>query len=164
MRSTSSASWRSVAGSLVILCLAALAHAQPAAPTLQPVSRIATLATGAIQGTVQDEKGLPVAGAAVSALGATTAVAYTDRTGRFELRTLPPGPYLVRAHLSGFVAPRGQIVDVRPSGRSSSSKLPRPPPAPLAAANDESIRIASALGTPNSPEFSRNVSVAKSCP
>ncbi|HYM24790.1 MAG TPA: TonB-dependent receptor [Vicinamibacterales bacterium] len=130
MRSTSSASWRSVAGSLVILCLAALAHAQPSGPTLQPVSRIATLATGAIQGTVQDEKGLPVAGAAVSALGATTAVAYTDRTGRFELRTLPPGPYLVRAHLSGFVAPRGQIVDVRPSGRSSSSIAMRRASAP----------------------------------
>jgi len=121
MRSTSSASWRSAAGSLVILCLPALAHAQSAAPAIQPVSRIATLATGAIQGTVQDEKGLPVPGAAVSALGATTAVAYTDRTGRFELRTLPPGPYLVRAHLSGFVAPRGQIVDVRPSVRASSS-------------------------------------------
>jgi len=107
------------AGSLVLLCLAPAVRAQSAA--IQPVSRLASLATGAIQGIVQDERGLPIAGAAVSALGATTAVAYTDRTGRFELRTLPPGPYLVRAHLTGFVAPRGQIIDVRASARASSS-------------------------------------------
>ena len=59
---------------------------------------------GSIQGVVQDEQGAPVAGAIVSALGATTAFAVTDRGGRFELRTLSPGPYLVRAHLTGFVA------------------------------------------------------------
>src|SRR5258708_6446835 len=120
MTSKSSLVVASAAGSLVLLCLATAVRAQTSS-SIQPVSRVATLATGAIQGTVQDEKGLPIAGAAVSALGATTAVAYTDRTGRFELRTLPPGPYLVRAHLTGFVAPRGQIIDVRPSGRTSSS-------------------------------------------
>ncbi|HMD37350.1 MAG TPA: TonB-dependent receptor [Vicinamibacterales bacterium] len=119
MRFRSSVVVASAAGSLVLLCLATAVRAQSG--IIQPVSRVATLATGAIQGTVQDEKGSPVAGAAVSALGATTALAYTDRSGRFELRTLPPGPYLVRAHLSGFVAPRGQIVDVRPSVRTSSS-------------------------------------------
>jgi hypothetical protein len=57
----------------------------------------------------------------VSALGASSAFAVTDRAGRFEMRTLSPGPYLVRAHLSGYVAPHGQIVDVRPSARTSSS-------------------------------------------
>jgi len=119
MRTRSSVVVASAAGSLVLLCLATSVYAQSG--IIQPVSRVATLATGAIQGTVQDEKGSPVAGAAVSALGATTAVAYTDRSGRFELRTLPPGPYLVRAHLSGFVAPRGQIVDVKASVRTSSS-------------------------------------------
>ncbi|HEV3140925.1 MAG TPA: TonB-dependent receptor, partial [Vicinamibacterales bacterium] len=118
MTARSSVVVASAAGSLVILCLATAVRAQT---TIQSVTRVATLATGAIQGIVQDEKGLPVSGAAVSALGATTAVAYTDRSGRFELRTLPPGPYLVRAHLTGFVAPRGQIIDVRPSGRTSSS-------------------------------------------
>src|SRR5207247_662882 len=54
-------------------------------------------------------------------LGASTAIAVSDRSGRFELRTLSPGPYLVWAHLVGFVASRGQVVDVRPSGRASSS-------------------------------------------
>jgi len=119
MRFRSSVVVASAAGSLVLLCLATAVRAQSG--VIQPVSRVATLVTGAIQGVVQDEKGTPVFGAAVSALGVTTAVAYTDRTGRFELRTLPPGPYLVRAHLSGFVAPRGQIVDVKPSVRTSSS-------------------------------------------
>jgi hypothetical protein len=70
---------------------------------------------------VQDELGVPVAGAMVSALGATTAFAVSDRIGRFELRTLSPGPYVLRAHLTGFVASRGQVVDVRPSARSSSA-------------------------------------------
>ena len=123
MRAKSSVVVASAAGSLVLLCLAtpARAQTQTSGSIFHPVSRVATIATGAIQGIVQDEKGLPVSGAAVSALGATTAVAYTDRTGRFELRTLPPGPYLVRAHLTGFVAPRGQIIDVRPSARTSSS-------------------------------------------
>jgi len=105
---------------LALLCTASLARAQSVLQ-IQPITHVASLATGSIQGMVQDEKGLPVAGAIVSALGATTAVALTDRTGRFELRTLSPGPYLVRAHLTGFVAPRGQIVEVRPSARSSSS-------------------------------------------
>ena len=70
---------------------------------------------------LQDERGAPVAGAMVSALGATTAFALSDRSGRFELRTLSPGPYLVRAHLTGFVASRGQVIEVRASGRSWSS-------------------------------------------
>jgi hypothetical protein len=70
---------------------------------------------------VFDEKGAPVAGAMVSAVGASSAFATSDRAGRFELRTLSPGPYLVRAHLKGFTAPRGQIVDVHSSSRASSS-------------------------------------------
>jgi hypothetical protein len=102
-----------------LLCLAASTGAQPADP--QPVAHLASLSTGSIQGVVRDEQGARLAGAVVSALGATTAFAVSDRTGRFELRTLSPGPYLVRAHLVGFAASRGQIVDVHPSGRASSS-------------------------------------------
>ncbi|HZR25435.1 MAG TPA: TonB-dependent receptor [Vicinamibacterales bacterium] len=105
---------------LGILCTADAARAQ-GAPQIQPVTHVASLATGSIQGTVQDEKGLPVSGAVVSALGATTQVVVADRGGRFELRMLTPGPYLLRAHQTGFVAPRGQIIDVRPSARASSA-------------------------------------------
>jgi TonB dependent receptor/Carboxypeptidase regulatory-like domain len=119
MRSTPSTASVAVGG-LVLLCLPALAQAQGALQ-IQAVSHVASLSPGTILGVVQDEKGVPVAGATVSALGTTTAMATTDRNGRFELRTLSPGPYLVRAHLSGFIAPRGQIVEVRPSARATSS-------------------------------------------
>ena len=105
------------AGVLVILCVPLAATAQ----VLEPAGRIASLAPGTIQGQVQDEAGAPVQGAVVSALGSSSVFAVTDRAGRFELRPLPPGPYLVRAHLAGFVAPRGQVVRVLPSARASSA-------------------------------------------
>ena len=120
MRSSSRMTAFALVGSLVLLCLPVLARAQ-SAPQVRPITHLASIAAGSIQGTVQDEQGAPVVGAMVSALGATTAFALSDRSGRFELRTLSPGPYLVRAHLTGFVASRGQVIDVRPSGRTSSS-------------------------------------------
>jgi hypothetical protein len=104
---------------LALVCLAADARAQSAAPEV--MGRLASLSPGSIHGVVQDERGTPLAGAVVSALGATSASAVSDRTGRFALRTLSPGPYVVRAHLIGFAASRGQIVDVHPSSRASSS-------------------------------------------
>jgi TonB dependent receptor-like, beta-barrel/Carboxypeptidase regulatory-like domain len=111
----------SAVGGLVLLCASQAPLLAQSGSRVQAVTHVASLAPGAIQGIVQDEKGLPVAGATVSALGTSTAVAITDRTGRFELRSLSPGPYLLRAHLTGFVASRGQLVEVRPSTRVSSS-------------------------------------------
>jgi hypothetical protein len=108
-------------GGLVLLFQPAAAHAQS---TPHAVGRVATLASGSIGGVVQDEKGDPIPGAMVSALGARgakTATAVTDRGGRFEIGTLTPGPYLVRAHVTGYEGSRGQIVDVRASARTSSS-------------------------------------------
>jgi len=107
-------------GGLVLICVPSVSSAQGLGQ-LRPVTHIASIAAGSIQGIVQDEQGAPVAGATVSALGASTQFAISDRGGRFELRTLSPGPYLVRAHLTGFAASRGQVIDVRPSGRTSSS-------------------------------------------
>src|SRR4051794_8487586 len=119
--STSSRMTRhAVVGGLVLLCLPAVSRAQGAGQLI-PVTHVASIAAGSIQGTVQDEQGAPVSGATISALGASTAFAVSDRSGRFEMRTLSPGPYLLRAHLTGFVASRGQVIDVRPSGRASSS-------------------------------------------
>src|SRR4051812_15017390 len=119
--STSSRMTRhAVVGGLVLLCLPAVSRAQGAGQLI-PVTHVASIAAGSIQGTVQDEQGAPVSGATISALGASTAFAVSDRSGRFEMRTLSPGPYLLRAHLSGFVASRGQVIDVRPSSRASSS-------------------------------------------
>src|SRR6185503_2452095 len=115
-------------GGLVLLALPAPAVAQ--VPQVQAITHVASMEPGSILGSVQDEKGAPVAGAMVSAFGSSSAVAVTDRAGRFELRRLPPGPYLVRAHSSGFIASRGQIVDVRPSARSASSIALRHSPTP----------------------------------
>jgi hypothetical protein len=104
-------------GALVVLCVSAAVSAQ----TPQAIVRVASLPSGTIQGLVEDETGAPVAGAMVSALGASTTFGVTDRLGHFALRSLSPGPYIVRAHMAGFVAPRGQIVQVLPSTRASSS-------------------------------------------
>src|SRR5205823_12156280 len=97
-------------------------------------------APGSIQGIVSDEKGSPIAGAMVSALGATTTSAVTTRDGRFELRTLSPGPYLVRAHLPGYIAPRPQLVEVRPSARATSAIA-------LRRATDSALVLAASLGS-----------------
>jgi hypothetical protein len=131
MRSTRRTS--AAVGGLVLLCLAASASAQSNAQ-LSPVTHLASVAAGAIQGTVLDERGAPVPGALVSALGATRAITMSDRSGRFEMRTLSPGPYLLRAHLAGYLASRGQVVEVRPSARTSSSIALRHVSAPGAAA------------------------------
>ena len=105
------------AGVLVILSVPAVASGQ----TQLTASGLASLAPGAIQGLVVDDAGAPIAGAVVSALGSSSAFAVTDRFGHFELRSLTPGPYVVRAHLSGYAASRGQVIRVLPSTRTSSS-------------------------------------------
>src|ERR1051326_7993794 len=86
----------------------------------------------------------------VSALGAKTAMALTDRGGRFELRTLSPGPYLVRAHITGFLGSRGQIVEVRASTRTASSiALRHASPVPSAAPARATISVlAAGVGAP----------------
>jgi hypothetical protein len=87
-----------------------------------------------IHGLVTDDAGAPVAGAMVSAIGAATTFAISDKNGRYELGALAPGSYLVRAHRSGFTASRTVSVDVRAGGRVSSTiTLRRTDPQILAA-------------------------------
>jgi len=78
-------------------------------------ARTVPVAAGAISGVVSDREGAPVDGAMVSAIGASMTFAVTDRTGRFLLASLAPGPYVVRAHQQGFVSPPGRMVQVRSS-------------------------------------------------
>ena len=104
-------------GGLVLLFQAAVVQAQQGSRT----TRQAPLAAGSIGGVVADERGAPVEGAMVSALGPRTAVAVTDQSGRFHFPTLSPGPYLLRVHVSGFLSSRGQVVEVRASARTNSS-------------------------------------------
>jgi len=95
---------------LVGLLIAAPAASGQSGPAEQ--GQHARLATGSIRGTVQDEAGGALAGALVSALGATLASTLTDADGRFTLSDLPPGDYLLRAHLLGFSASTGMVVRV----------------------------------------------------
>ena len=108
---------------ILLACLAALqstsAYAQDV--RLQAVTRIASAETGFIEGRITDELGKPLDGVVVSALGGTTAFAVSDKSGQYTLKQLPPGPYMVRAHLNGFLAARSAMVNVRPAGRSASS-------------------------------------------
>jgi len=70
---------------------------------------------GDIHGLVVDTGGHPLAGAMVSALGATVAISLTGKDGRFRFGALPIGPYTVRIHLDGFVPAPRQMVEVRAS-------------------------------------------------
>jgi hypothetical protein len=81
-------------------------------PPQTPVVRVARASAGTITGVVSDERGGPVAGARVTAIGVTMALAFTDKSGRFETETLPAGEYVVRAHRTGFTASKREVVRV----------------------------------------------------
>jgi hypothetical protein len=129
----------------------------------RPLTRIAGLASGSIGGVVEDERGAPIPGALVSALGAKTATAVTDHNGRFELRRLSPGPYVLRAHVSGFVGARGQVVEVKASARTTfaialrhaSSIAPSPTPVtspPEASSSPSPPILTAGIGVPGVTE------------
>ncbi|MGE3277581.1 MAG: TonB-dependent receptor [Vicinamibacterales bacterium] len=100
---------------------AAAAQRAPDGPVTPAVTQVAAVATGSIAGVVLDEAGKPLDGVVVSALGGGTGFAITDPSGRYTLTSLPAGPYLVRAHLPGYLPARNSLVDVHPSGRTMSS-------------------------------------------
>src|SRR5262245_33978417 len=108
-----------IVGSLLVVGIPAGARADGARTTVPPHTSL--LASGSIRGVVQDDRGVPVAGAVVSALGATTTTTVTNETGQFELPRLAPGPYRVRARCTGFLATRPTVVQVTSYNRSSST-------------------------------------------
>jgi hypothetical protein len=74
---------------------------------------------GSITGIVSDDRGTPVAGAMVSALGTLTiANSTTDATGWFSFDPLPAGDYTIQAHSKGFLG--SARATVRVSGLSPS--------------------------------------------
>ena len=80
------------------------------------VTQSVAMAAGRIIGSVTDTAGMPLAGAMISAFGPSGAeLALVDADGRFLLRFLAPGAYLVQAHLPGWVASRRQLVAVSAS-------------------------------------------------
>ena len=106
----------------VVVCAAGFAVQATAQvpPPFAAVTQVAA-AHGDLQGVVTDDRGEPLSGVVVSALGSTTAFAVTDRAGRYAFRTLPPGPYLVRAHLQGYVPPRARVIQVNSAARVTSA-------------------------------------------
>ena len=60
-------------------------------------------------------RGKPLDGAVISALAAPRRSRSRTRPANYTLKQLPPGPYLVRVHLTGFLAGRSAMVNVRPS-------------------------------------------------
>jgi len=121
---------RGLALSALLACVSGLAVGVASAQSLPPpvdgllsprVTQIASATTGVIAGQVLDERGQPLADVVISAVGGSTSFAVSDRAGQFTLRALNPGPYLVRAHLDGYVAARHTIVTVRPSARAVST-------------------------------------------
>ncbi len=95
----------------VMVCAASSAYAQvPARTPLRATSHVTSAPLAEIRGIVEDDKGQPLAGAVVSASGAVTMLAVADAEGRFVLRNLQPGPYLIRAHLQGYVPARGRTI------------------------------------------------------
>ena len=97
------------------------------APVSAPstVRQLASVTPAELRGVVIDERAQPLAGAVISALGGASAFAVTDRSGRFTLRDLPAGPYLVRAHLQGYASARDRIVQVSTATRDISISLTR---------------------------------------
>jgi carboxypeptidase family protein/TonB-dependent receptor-like protein len=106
--------------SLIALGTPLLASEQTAQPASQPAVRI-TQTAGAIVGTVKDDHNQPIANVVVSATGATTTIAVTDKSGRFEFGPLTPGPYLLRAHQIGYAVPRGLTVHVNANTQATSA-------------------------------------------
>jgi hypothetical protein len=70
------------------------------------------LPAGTIEGRVLDDQQAPVAGAMISVVGRATVVATTDREGRFVLRELPFGPYVLSVHARGYWHSRGRTLQL----------------------------------------------------
>jgi outer membrane receptor protein involved in Fe transport len=124
---------RGLALSACLACFSGVAVGAEAAQTsahladqVSPrITQIASATTGVIAGQVLDERGQPLADVVISAVGGSTSFAVSDRAGQFTLRSLTPGPYLVRAHLDGYVSARQTIVTVRPAARAVSTFMLR---------------------------------------
>jgi len=102
--------WFLTAATAALIFVAGSASAQtPRKDTRAPHD---AFPVGIIEGRVLDEQQVPVAGAMVSIVGRITVAATTDRTGRYSVRDLPYGPYILSVHSRGFFKSRGRTVQV----------------------------------------------------
>jgi hypothetical protein len=95
----------------IVASIAGMVSASATALAQSPASSQSVRALkGSIAGIVSDERGGPVAGALVSALGTTSGIAYSDASGWFQITALPVGEYTIQAHLKGFAgSPRATV-------------------------------------------------------
>jgi hypothetical protein len=103
------------AAAIVGICAATLATSV-LAQTRVPETQSVRLMRGAITGSVSDDRGGALAGATISALGATWATAVSDVRGQISIDSLPAGEYVLQAHLTGFSGSRRETVYVGPGG------------------------------------------------
>jgi hypothetical protein len=82
------------------------------APAKDAPAARSTFPAGSIEGRVLNDSHTPVVGAMVSVVGRTTAAATTDRDGRYTLRDLPFGPYILSVHSRGYFKSRGRTVQL----------------------------------------------------
>jgi len=109
-----------------VVCPIAASAQAPAHSFFKPLTnQLASVAQAELRGVVRDERSQPLANAVISAIGETSAFAVSDRNGRFTLRDLPAGPYLVRAHLQGYVPARARMVQILTSTPEISIALTR---------------------------------------
>lgn len=107
------------------------AYAQ--SPSTEARSTREAFPAGSIEGRVLDAEQAPIAGAMVSVIGRTTAAASTDRDGRYTLRELPYGPYILSVHSRGYFKSRGRTVHLSttkasvPEIRLARAGVPTPP-------------------------------------
>ena len=100
-----------LASAAIVLLTAVAVSAQTPVQAQGQQARLA-ISTGSIQGVVIDDRGGPLAGAMVSALGVATLMVTTDVRGRFVIQPLPSGEYVLRIHSPGFVSTRRDGVRV----------------------------------------------------
>src|SRR5262249_43323380 len=99
------------------------AASAPAQSAFTPVQQQAHVMLGSIQGLVVDDRGGPLAGAMVSALGVTSAMTTTDTRGRFVIEPLPSGQYVLRVNHAGYVSTRRDGIRVG-STASEGDRIP----------------------------------------
>ena len=105
--------WIPAAAIATFVLGAPAAYAQT--PAKDARSNRSAFPAGSIEGRVLDDSNSPVAGAMVSVVGRTTAAATTDRDGRYTLRELPYGPYILSVHSRGYFKSRGRTVQLTTS-------------------------------------------------
>jgi hypothetical protein len=150
--------------------IAALVFGAPAAYAQTPKdarSSRSAFPAGSIEGRVLDDKGFPVPGAMVSVVGRTTAAASTDRDGRYSLRELPYGPYILSVHSRGYFKSRGRTVQITASKVSipeiqlaRAAKVPVIMPATVANENPPQMTQLAGFGAEAPEPASHAVDVA----